>query len=172
MVTTGAATREQILELLDEVQDPELPFVSIMELGIVRDVLIGGEGVEIVITPTYSGCPAMSVIERDILSRLAEAGISNVSLHTIYSPAWTSEWLTESARTKFREAGIAPPRTSDIDSSRIEALVSLRRGRATAECPYCGSSNTEERSEFGSTACKAIHFCCGCHQPFDRFKAI
>ena len=170
-MSPAVADREHVLHLLADVRDPELPFVDVVELGIVRDVIFD-HGVEVVITPTYSGCPAMQVIERDIVARLAREGYGDVRLRTVYSPPWSSEWLTDGARRKFREAGIAPPRSADMDLAGIEELVSIRRSRPAAECPYCGSSNTEQRSEFGSTACKAIHFCNSCRQPFDRFKAI
>ena len=165
------ATRLDILEILAEVKDPELPFIDIVELGIVRDVVQDGDALRIDITPTYSGCPAMQVIESEISETLKAHGFDNVSVRTVLSPSWTTDWMSEATRQKFRDNGIAPPRPVS-NSGGIDELVSLRRARQTMECPYCGSPNTVEKSEFGSTACKAIHFCNGCHQPFDSFKAF
>jgi ring-1,2-phenylacetyl-CoA epoxidase subunit PaaD len=168
---SATATREEILEFLTEVKDPELPMIDIVELGIVRDVVIEGDSLRVDVTPTYSGCPAMQVIERDIVTTLEGRGFENVRVNTIYSPAWTTDWMSEATKQKFRDYGIAPPRhVSDTDG--IAELVSLRRPSPAAECPFCHSSNTELKSEFGSTACKAIHFCNNCHQPFDQFKAF
>jgi ring-1,2-phenylacetyl-CoA epoxidase subunit PaaD len=172
-VTEGAesAERSGILELLREVKDPELPMIDIVELGIVRDVVLEGDSVRVDVTPTYSGCPAMQVIEREIVTTLAAHGFPDVTVHTVYSPAWTTDWMSDETKQKFRDYGIAPPRmTSSMGG--IAELVSLRRARPTVDCPFCGSANTVEKSEFGSTACKSIHFCNGCHQPFDHFKAF
>ena len=163
------ATRLDILEILAEVKDPELPFIDIVELGIVRDVVFDGDALRIDITPTYSGCPAMQVIESEISETLNARGFDNVTVRTVLSPSWTTDWMSEATRQKFRDNGIAPPRPVAVTGG-IEELVSLRRAPQTMECPYCGSANTIEKSEFGSTACKAIHFCNSCHQPFDSFK--
>ena len=168
----GQSERAQILELLRNVKDPELPMIDIVELGIVRDVALEADAIRVDVTPTYSGCPAMQVIERDIVATLRDSGFPNIVVNTIYSPAWTTDWLSDATREKFREYGIAPPSGSAASPGGIAELVSLRRARHTIECPFCGSSNTTEKSEFGSTACKAIHFCNGCHQPFDHFKAF
>ena len=162
----------EVLELLKQVKDPEIPVIDIVELGIVRNVVFEGEAVHVDITPTYSGCPAMQVIEREIVSTLRSNGFENVIVNTIYSPAWTTDWLTTETKQKFREYGIAPPTGTSTVAGGIAELVSLRRAKATIECPYCRSSNTTEKSEFGSTACKSIHFCNSCHQPFDHFKAF
>lgn len=162
----------QILQLLHEVKDPEIPMIDVVELGIVRDVALEGDAVRVDITPTYSGCPAMQVIEREIVSTLRSNGFDNVIVNTIYSPAWTTDWLSDETKQKFREYGIAPPTGSSAFTGGIAELVSLRRAKATIECPYCRSSNTIEKSEFGSTSCKSIHFCNSCHQPFDHFKAF
>ena len=161
-------TREELLEALTEVKDPELPVIDIVELGIVRDVTIDGESVRVDVTPTYSGCPAMQVIERDIIDVLQSRGFSDVKVKNVFSPPWTTDWLSDATKEKLRAYGIAPP-TMTTDSG---GLVTLRRSRPTVVCPYCGSSNTEEKSEFGSTACKAIHYCNSCHQPFDYFKSF
>lgn len=165
------AARDEILEILTEVKDPELPMIDIVELGIVRGVAFEGDELIVNVTPTYSGCPAIQVIERDIVTTLAAHGFDKVRVHTSYSPPWTTDWLSEATRQKFREYGIAPPRPVS-DPGGIDELVSLRRARPAIECPFCASSNTVLRSEFGSTACKSIHFCNSCHQPFDYFKAF
>lgn len=159
-------TREQLLEALREVKDPELPVVDIVELGIVRDVTVDGNSVRVDVTPTYSGCPAMQVIEQDIVDVMSARGFSDVKVKNVFSPAWTTDWLSDETKEKLRAYGIAPPAAQ---ASEAGGLVTLRRRTAVA-CPYCGSSNTEEKSEFGSTSCKAIHFCHNCHQPFDYFK--
>ena len=162
--------RNEVLRILAEVKDPELPFIDIVELGIVRDVVISDDAVRFDITPTYSGCPAMQVIEREVRDVMSRQGFTGVEVRTVLSPPWTTEWMTENTRQKFRDNGIAPP-NPPVESG-IEELVMLRRARPTIECPFCRSSNTTEKSEFGSTACKSIHFCNSCHQPFDYFKGF
>ncbi len=171
-MVNAVPTRESILDILAEVKDPELPMIDVVELGIVRDVSFADGHLTVDITPTYSGCPAMQVIEKEIVSTLAAHGFSDARIRTVYSPAWTTDWMTAEAREKLREHGIAPPHLVEISGGGIAELVSLRRAKPTTECPFCGSANTVEKSEFGSTACKAIHFCNNCHQPFDRFKAF
>lgn len=157
------------MEVLDRVMDPEVPVISVVELGIVRDVEIAGDAVTVVVTPTYSGCPAMRVIEADIVGALHAAGIADARVRTTFSPAWTTEWISPAAREKLRAYGIAPPgRTNDGGTE----LVSIMPRRRVVPCPFCGSTRTELRSEFGSTACKALHYCNDCRQPFEEFKAI
>lgn len=162
-------TRDDLLALLDDVKDPEVPVLSVVELGIVRDVRREGDGVTVTITPTYSGCPAMRVIEDDIVAALTARGLAPVRIETVYSPAWTTEWLSAEAKRKLEEYGIAPP-----GPVREETLVTLTRAASVERlrCPYCGSRDTTIKSEFGSTACKAICYCNGCSQPFEAFKAI
>jgi ring-1,2-phenylacetyl-CoA epoxidase subunit PaaD len=169
VVNRPVVTREDVLAVLDEVKDPEVPVLSVIELGIVRDVSIGAAGVVVTITPTYSGCPAMKVIEEDIVGALAAHGISPVTIETVYAPAWTSDWLSAEAKGKLAAYGIAPP-----GPARNQTLVTLTRASAveTPRCPYCASGETEIRSEFGSTACKAICYCNACEQPFELFKAL
>ena len=163
MISAGAAWRA-----LDGVPDPEVPVISVVELGIVRGLEVTEAGaVTVTITPTYSGCPAMFEIEKDVRSALLAAGATAVTVTTVLSPAWTTDWIPESAREKLRAYGIAPPGKADGG-----ALVSLTRARPKVQCPWCGSTETELQSEFGSTACKAIHVCRACRQPFDEFKAI
>jgi len=161
-------TRDEILAVLDTVMDPEVPVLSVRELGIVRDVrLEAGEAVTVVVTPTYSGCPAIRVIEQDITSALHGAGIADVRIETVYSPAWTSDWIPTEARAKLKAYGIAPP-----SPAAATDLVQLLRAPRTPQCPYCDSRDTEVRSEFGSTACKSICWCRSCRQPFEEFKGI
>jgi len=163
MLTAAGAWRA-----LEGVPDPEVPVISVVELGIIRDVAVDAAGaVAVTITPTYSGCPAMFEIEKDVRSALLAAGATAVTVTTVLSPAWTTDWIPESAREKLRAYGIAPPGKADGG-----ALVSLTRARPKVPCPWCGSTETELQSEFGSTACKAIHVCRACRQPFDEFKAI
>ena len=170
MVARALPTREDVLAILDGVMDPEVPVLSVRELGIVRDVDVASDGaVTVVVTPTYSGCPAISVIEEDILSALGQAGMERVSIRTTYAPAWTTDWIGAEARAKLKSYGIAPPARAESGTGE---LVQLLRRRATAQCPYCDSYETEIRSEFGSTACKAVAWCRSCRQPFEEFKAI
>ena len=165
-MTVADSRREEILAWLEEVKDPEVPVLSIRELGVLRDVEVSGDEVVVVMTPTYSGCPAMHAMEADVVATLARHGAPNARVRTVYAPPWTTDWISDEAKAKLAAYGIAPP-------SRVESddLVPLRR-RAPVECPYCHSVNTIVRSEFGSTACKAILFCNGCHQPFELFKPI
>ncbi|HEY2379336.1 MAG TPA: 1,2-phenylacetyl-CoA epoxidase subunit PaaD [Gemmatimonadaceae bacterium] len=169
MVSAGASSRDEIFAILDEVKDPEVPVLSVVELGIVRDVAVDGSAVTVTITPTYSGCPAMRVIEEEIRAALEARGLSPVRLETVFAPAWTTEWMSADAKRKLAAYGIAPP-----GRAREESLVSLTRAPVVERvpCPYCGSRDTEVRSEFGSTACKSIAYCRTCAQPFEAFKAI
>lgn len=153
--------------MLNEVLDPEVPVISIVELGIVRDVESVDDKVTVTITPTYSGCPAMNVIEREIVTALKARGVDQVELKTVYSPAWTTDWISADAREKLRAYGIAPP--SPVDHS---APIAIGKRRPAIRCPYCGSAQTELQSEFGPTACKSIHVCRDCRQPFEEFKPI
>jgi len=166
-VSAPAATRDEIFEILDTVKDPEVPVLSVVELGIVRDVVATEEGVSITITPTYSGCPAMREIEQSIRSALEEQGLGPVEVRTTYSPAWTTDWISASGREKLESYGIAPPGRAESD-----ALITLRRRVDLVRCPYCKSLNTAEKRHFGSTACKSIWVCNACRQPFEHFKAI
>lgn len=161
-------SRDQLFEILQTVPDPEVPVISVVELGIVRDAQQREDGsVKVTITPTYSGCPAMFEIEKDVVAALEAAGVPRVEVTTVLSPAWTTDWIPESAREKLRKYGIAPPGRADDGG-----LVALVRAKPPVQCPWCGSRNTRLQSEFGSTACKAIHVCGDCKQPFDEFKAI
>ncbi|MEO9485790.1 MAG: 1,2-phenylacetyl-CoA epoxidase subunit PaaD [Ekhidna sp.] len=147
--------KDHILELLQNVTDPEIPVISVMDLGIVRDVIVEGDALEIVITPTYSGCPAMMEIEKEINNALKKDGITSFKITTVLSPAWTTEWMTDEGKRKLKEYGIAPPNPTNPED---------------IECPQCGSKNTQLVSEFGSTACKSLFKCNDCLEPFDYFK--
>jgi ring-1,2-phenylacetyl-CoA epoxidase subunit PaaD len=160
-------SREELFALLDTVKDPEVPVLSVVELGIVREATADERGAVVTITPTYSGCPAMHEIEQEIRRALAEQGIGPVEVRTTYTPAWTSDWIGEEARAKLEAYGIAPPGRRETPE-----LIPLRRGEASVRCPYCKSLRTERKSEFGSTACKSIWVCRDCRQPFEEFKAI
>ena len=157
----------ELLDILRTVKDPEIPVLDVVELGVVRDVREESGIVVVEITPTYSGCPALGVMEDEIVAALNAGGHANVEVRKVYSPAWTTDWMSAESKAKLKAYGIAPPHTRED-----EPLVMLERARHTVACPYCGSSNTEEKSEFGSTACKSINFCKSCHQPFDSFKSI
>lgn len=171
-----ALSQDLILEWLKEVPDPEIPAINVVEMGIVRDISYSSaEGkndpqVLVKITPTYSGCPAMKAIEGDIIRVLKSHGVSNARIELVYSPAWSSSWLTQSARDKLKASGIAPPLNSD--DGKAAELVAIGKRREAVACPYCDSFTTTLRSEFGSTACKALYYCDGCKQPFEYFKEI
>ncbi len=147
-------SREQVLEWLANVPDPEIPVLSILDLGIVRGVDVD-EGVTVTLTPTYSGCPATEAIEASVMEALKGHGIGEIAIHRVLSPAWTTDWITEEGRKKLLDYGIAPP------SPSLEIA-----------CPQCQSLNTELVSEFGSTACKASRRCCDCLEPFEYFKCL
>lgn len=158
--------------LLEQLTDPEIPVVTLRELGILRDVRHGAEGLEVVITPTYSGCPAMGQIEDDVKALLQAHGLQG-RVVTQLAPAWTTDWMTELAKDKLRAYGIAPPHTCASTPSGAANVVQFAARGAKPEvvnCPQCGSANTTETSHFGSTACKALYRCLACMEPFDYFK--
>jgi ring-1,2-phenylacetyl-CoA epoxidase subunit PaaD len=167
VVKRAALSRDELFAVLETVMDPEVPVLSVVDLGIVRDVESTDAGVRVTITPTYSGCPAMREIEQQIRSALDEQGVGPVEVRTTYLPAWTTDLISARGREKLEAYGIAPP-----GKAHQEALVTLRRRSELLRCPYCKSLNTVEKSEFGSTACKSIWFCNACRQPFEHFKAI
>lgn len=145
---TASSFKDRVLEILSHVPDPEIPCVSVVDLGIVRDV----KGDAVIITPTYTGCPATLAIEADIRSALDKAGLSALKIETVLTPPWSTDWISAEGREKLRAYGIAPPL------------------RTAPQCPRCGSAHAEELSRFGSTPCKSLHRCLDCREPFDRFK--
>lgn len=161
---TTTVNREQILEWLAEVPDPEIPVLTIMDLGIVRDVQCE-DGIVVSLAPTYSGCPATEVIESSVVAALEDRGLIDVSVKRVLSPPWTTDWISDAGRDKLREYGIAPP---EAGGSKRELLL----GGPTVACPRCASEDTERVSEFGSTACKASYRCKACLEPFEYFKCL
>ncbi len=159
-----AGIEEQIWTWLADVPDPEIPVVSVTDLGIVRKVNVARSGVEVEVSPTYSGCPATEVIEDSIIAKLRDEGIQGVSVKRVLSPPWTTDWITRSGKEKLRAYGIAPPAGS---ASKRELL-----GKHSICCPRCGTNQTTVVSEFGSTACKASYKCDECLEPFEYFKCI
>ena len=151
----------QLYELLSSVVDPEIPVLTLRDLGVLREISVDGRKITVTITPTYAGCPAMEVMRADIESKLAEAGFQQVTVKQSLSPAWTTDWMSENGREKLRAYGIAPP-----------ASKSCGQATGTIECPQCGSGDVKLISEFGSTACKALYQCRNCLEPFDYFKCI
>jgi ring-1,2-phenylacetyl-CoA epoxidase subunit PaaD len=163
---------ERAWQVLDGVLDPEVPVVSVRDLGIVRDVIEGEAGaITVVVTPTYSGCPATEVIEQSIVAALEAAGLGPVRIEMRRAPAWTTDWMSEAGRRKLREYGIAPP--GPVAPSLGVPLRFVPRVRVAAlACPRCDSMNTERISAFGATACKALWRCRACGEPFEHFKPI
>ena len=167
-------TADYAWEVLHTVLDPEVPVVSICDLGIVRSVELNGKhGVNVVLTPTYSGCPATELIATETTKALAKAGFDPVNLTTVHAPAWTSDWISAEGRDKLRRYGIAPP--GPVMQGQDIVLRYMPQGRQAApalDCPRCGSSHTERLSAFGSTACKALYRCLACQEPFEHFKSF
>lgn len=158
-------------EVLRGIPDPEIPVISIVDLGIVREVTVTGTRVRVAITPTYSGCPAMHAIEEDIGARLRESGYTEVDVAQQLSPAWTTEWMAQAARERLRDYGIVPPQPVRASGRGVDAHRIHLHSRGV-NCPQCGSANTEQLSAFGSTACKAMYRCIDCREPFDYFKPL
>jgi ring-1,2-phenylacetyl-CoA epoxidase subunit PaaD len=156
---------KKIWKLLEQVNDPEVPVLSVIDLGIIRDVKINNEEAEVIITPTYSGCPAMDVISMNIKMTLLSNGYKNVKVTHVLSPAWTTDWMSDEGKQKLKEYGIAPPnvRQQFCDTERFAADEAV-------QCPHCNSWHTRRVSEFGSTACKSLYQCDDCMEPFDYFK--
>ena len=163
MVAT-TAKRDEIFDWLSQVADPEIPVLSITDLGIVRDVVVN-DTVTVSLSPTYSGCPATEVIEQSVVDALHERGIEDVEIKRVLSPPWTTDWISDAGREKLREYGIAPPEHG-------ASKRALLRGDRSIACPRCGSTSTNLVSEFGSTACKASYKCGDCLEPFEYFKCI
>ena len=160
--TSDADLRQRAWDAAASVVDPEIPVLTIADLGVLREVTLRDGCVEVAITPTYSGCPAMSMIALDIAVALERAGFPDAHVRTVLSPAWTTDWMSEDGRRKLRDYGIAPP----LPASSRRALFGVQQ----VACPQCGSEDTELLSEFGSTSCKALWRCKRCREPFDYFK--
>lgn len=165
MIHSTNILTQPIWFLLGNIMDPEVPVLSILDLGIVRDVTMNEDEVEIVITPTYTGCPAMDVIATSIRMELLVAGYHNVKVKQVLSPAWTTEWMSEQGKTKLREYGVAPP-----NPLQQVCRQDLFMTDEAVQCPHCRSWHTRLISEFGSTACKSLYQCNDCQEPFDYFK--
>jgi len=163
MGTREADLRQRAWDAASAVVDPEIPVLTIADLGVLREVTLRDDGgVDVAITPTYSGCPAMNMIAFEVAIALERAGFANASVRTVLSPAWTTDWMSEDGRRKLKDYGIAPP----LPASSRRALFGIQQ----VQCPQCGSQDTELLSEFGSTSCKALWRCRSCREPFDYFK--
>ena len=160
-------SKEEVFSFLTEVLDPEVPVLNVVEMGIVRDVAITGKNAHVKITPTYSGCPAMKVIHDGIKEVLQRHGFESVEVETVFSPAWTTDWISDETKAKLREYGISPP-----DKLTEDDLVPFPSVFKHIPCPFCDSKNTEITSQFGSTSCKSLCYCNSCMQPFEHFKSI
>ena len=170
--TAGAADRiSQAWAVLHTVLDPEVPALSLCDLGIVRAVQDDGSSLQVVLTPTYSGCPATEVIHQSVVDAITAAGLGPVQVSLQRAPAWTTDWISDDGRRKLRDYGIAPPGPVDASAGVPIRLVGRRAAQAVA-CPRCGSSNTEQLSAFGATACKSLYRCIACREPFEHFKPI
>lgn len=158
---------EHIYDLIKEIPDPEIPVLTIVDLGVIRKVEDREGEYVITITPTYTGCPAMNQFEDDILKTLADNGIENAKIETSYDPAWTTDWMSDEAKQKLQDYGIAPPQEKTSDKNYI-----IGNEKKRVICPQCKSEDTKMISQFGSTACKALYQCNDCKEPFDYFKCI
>jgi len=157
-------TVEEIWRALEEVKDPEIPVVSLVEMGIVRNVEVSGGKVVVSMAPTFAGCPALHVMKAEVEQRIRELGAESVDVKWVYAPPWTSDWIADEARVKLKAFGLAPPvkHGGDVDLILLEE----------AACPYCGSRNTTIKNTFGPTLCRAIYYCDDCRQPFEQFKPL
>lgn len=163
IVSDGPAEK-RIWRALESVKDPEIPVVSVVEMGIVRRVQVQGERATVHMTPTFSGCPALNVMKRDIEKCVQEMGYSDVEVKIVYHPPWTTDWITHEAREKLKNFGLAPPARH---GGRLEVTF-----YEPATCPHCDSSDTTVKNTFGPTLCRAIYYCNNCQQPFEQFKAL
>jgi ring-1,2-phenylacetyl-CoA epoxidase subunit PaaD len=162
--STSTAPTRTAWEVAASVTDPEIPVLSIADLGVLRSVELTGEHVDVTITPTYSGCPAMDAIRADVETALAAAGFADVSVHLVLAPAWTTDWITDEGKRRLHEFGIAPP-TGRAQAGPVRLAMSVK-------CPHCDSLHTREIARFGSTSCKALYECLDCLEPFDYFKVL
>lgn len=172
-MSAAAAARDRAAQawaVLATVPDPEVPAISLCELGIVRQVLDHGDALEVVLTPTYSGCPATEVIERSVVDAIDAAGLGPARVRLQRAPAWTTDWISEDGKRKLRDYGIAPPGPVALDADVPVRIVGRRP--ELVPCPRCGSAHTERLSAFGATACKALWRCLDCREPFEHFKPL
>ncbi|BAV09358.1 ring-1,2-phenylacetyl-CoA epoxidase subunit PaaD [Filimonas lacunae] len=167
MTTISTIEEQKVWKLLESVYDPEVPVLTVLDLGIIRKLAVVEGRVFITITPTYSGCPAMDVISMQIRMALWQNGFQEVEIHTELSPAWTTDWMTEAGRKKLQAYGIAPPQ---YRKNKFHTPSFFEEEDTPVCCPRCQSTNTQLVSQFGSTACKALYQCLDCHEPFDYFK--
>lgn len=158
--------KEELLEILNEVKDPEIPTISVVELGVVRDVEQNGTKAKVTITPTYSGCPAIDVMRDDIVAKLESHGFEDIEVIHQLSPAWTTDWMDENAKQKLAESKIVAPIGNAGAVNDLFKVIDM----PVLNCPYCNSKDTKLVNEFGTTACKALYQCNNCGQPFDYFK--
>ncbi|MET9243433.1 1,2-phenylacetyl-CoA epoxidase subunit PaaD [Nonomuraea sp. NPDC003709] len=165
------SARDRAAEVAAQVRDPEMPMLTLADLGVLRGVEVsGGEDVVVSITPTYTGCPAMATMRDDLVHRLREAGFDRVEVRIVLDPPWSSDWITERGRAALREAGLSAPGPAPRRSRPIP--LTLGPARSAPPCPRCGSAATRLTSEFGATACKALYRCTGCLEPFEHVKEI
>ncbi len=160
-----ALTESLVWSLLEEVKDPEIPVVSVVEMGIIRQVEVHGDTVQVTMTPTFSGCPALKMMEEAVKERLQQAGARKVDVRMSNRPPWTSDWITPQAREKLKAFGLAPPPPVNGSYLGLDELD-------VVTCPYCGSSDTVLKNGFGPTLCRAIYYCKNCQQPFEQFKPV
>lgn len=163
-MTHSHLTADAVWQALNDVSDPEIPVVSLVEMGIIRDVQVDDKGVTVVMTPTFSGCPALQVMQQDIIAKLHELGAVDVTVKTTLHPPWSSDWINDEARQKLKAFGLAPPQRH---GGRIDVVFF-----APTACPYCNSTDTIVKNEFGPTLCRAIYYCNACQQPFEQFKPL
>ena len=165
MITTATISIQKIWSILETVTDPEVPVLTVTDLGIIREVKLNGDEVEVIITPTYTGCPAMDMIAMNIRLALIEQGYQKVRITSVLSPAWTTDWMSEAGKEKLKAYGIAPP-----NPKQVVCDTKLFADQEAIQCPLCNSYHTKLISQFGSTACKALYRCVDCKEPFDYFK--
>jgi ring-1,2-phenylacetyl-CoA epoxidase subunit PaaD len=172
MSAAALPSTDEVWRWLADVPDPEIPVVSLTDLGIIRSVAHEGDTLVVILTPTYSGCPATSIITLDVETALRERGVEKLRVERRLSPAWTTDWITAEAREKLRDYGIAPPIDGTAADGQRKAQALLSGSNMAVACPRCGSHDTEKISQFGSTPCKAHYRCKACLEPFDYFKCI
>ncbi|MBQ0853772.1 1,2-phenylacetyl-CoA epoxidase subunit PaaD [Streptomyces sp. NPDC057621] len=171
-MVTAVQDVQRAWHIAEQVPDPELPMLTLADLGVLRGVEVGGDGTVVArLTPTYSGCPAMAEMRADVAARLRDAGYARVEIRTVLDPPWTSDWITPEGRRKLTEHGIAPPGAAPRRAAGPVPLV-LAPTRRTVACPRCGAADTEETSRFSATSCKALYRCRACREPFEYVKEI